>query len=345
MDTVSLLDVASYLPGDPVGTDYFTRYARSDRMAKNIMFRAPTHRHHVAAGETAVDMAERAIAPLIDRHGTATIADVDVLITHTQLPDLPVLGCGADLARRLDMTPRWILDIHNGGCAAFIHMLELARTILSTSTAHTALIVTTQNSAGQIFTQSDVRPLAQAAVPGDGCGAALVGISDRAPILGIEIRHHPEFAGDMTAAIDPPRKYWAPGTGQLRISFTDSKITTVFARGNRLVPEVALSVCDHIGVTSADIDTFVTNQPNRLFLRNWRDALELTPEQHPDTFDECGNLFGAAIPVTLDIENRAGRIPDGSLVVLAGFAHAGDFAAAAAIRWGAQPHGTTPGHE
>ncbi len=345
MNAVSLLDVASYLPGDPVGTEYFTRYARSDRMARNVMFRAPTHRHHVAADESAVDMADRAIAPLIERHGTTTIADIDVLITHTQLPDLPALGCGADLARRLDMGPEVILDIHNGGCAAFIHMLELARTILSTGTARTALIVTTQNSAGQIFTQPDVRMLAQAAVPGDGCGVALLGISDRAPILGVETCHHPEFAGDVAAESDPPRKYWAPGTGQLRIAFTPSKVATVFTRGNRLVPEVAAAVCERIGVTSADIGTFVTNQPNRLFLRNWRDALELAPEQYPDTFDECGNLFGAAIPVTLDVENRAGRIPNGSLVLLAGFAHAGDFAAAAAIRWGAQPGETMTGHE
>ncbi|MFF0815957.1 3-oxoacyl-ACP synthase III family protein [Rhodococcus sp. NPDC003318] len=338
METVSMIDVASYLPGDPVGTDYFARHARSDRMAQNIMFRAPTHRHHVAAGESAVDMAEHALTPLIDRHGTAAIEGIDVLITHTQLPDLPVLGCGADLARRTGMRPQCILDLHNGGCAAFVYMIDLARILLSTNgSARTALIVTVQNTAGQIFTQSDVRPLAQAAVPGDGCGVGLLCKSDRAPILGVECRHYPQYAGDMTAAIAPPRKYWEPGTGQLHISFTESKITTVFARGNRLVPEVALSVCEHIGVESTDIDTFVTNQPNRLFLRNWRDALELTPDRHPDTFDDCGNLFGAAIPVTLDTENRAGRIPDGSLVLLAGFAHAGDFAAAAAIRWGAAP--------
>ncbi|MGH3804944.1 MAG: 3-oxoacyl-ACP synthase, partial [Pseudonocardiaceae bacterium] len=167
---VSLIDIASYLPGPPVGADYFARYARSDRMAHNIMFRAPTHRHHIGVGETAVDMAEHAIAPLIARQGTAAIAGVDVLITHTQLPDLPVLGCGADLARRMGMSPQCILDIHNGGCAAFVYMIDLARTILSTSDAHTALIVAVQNSAGQIFTQPGVRPLAQAAVPGDGCG-------------------------------------------------------------------------------------------------------------------------------------------------------------------------------
>jgi 3-oxoacyl-[acyl-carrier-protein] synthase-3 len=43
----------------------------------------------VAEDETAIDMVERAAAGLIERHGHDTIANVDVLITHTQLPDMP----------------------------------------------------------------------------------------------------------------------------------------------------------------------------------------------------------------------------------------------------------------
>ena len=337
LQTVSLVDIASYLPENRVPTEYFTQYARSDRMAKNIMFRAPKNRHHVAEGETAVDMAERAMAPLIERNGADEVLGVDILITHTQLPDLPVIGCGADLAKRMGMSPSWIIDLHNSGCASFVYMMKLAQTLLQTTTARTALIVAVQNSAGQIFTQTDVRKLAQATVPGDGAGVGLLRKSDEAPILGSGARHYPEFAGDMTGEVDPQRKYWEAGTGQLRISFNEQKITKVFARGNRLVPEVAFAVLDEIGVKSKEIDTFVTNQPNRLFLRNWRDALELTDEKYPNTFDECGNLFGAGIPVTLDLQNQAGKVPNGSLVLMSAFAHAGDFAAAAAVRWGAAP--------
>ena len=133
------------------------------------------------------------------------------------------------------------------------------------------------------------------------------------------------------------RKYWEPGIGQPTIGFTESKIAKVFTRGNRLVPEVAYKVLEEIDAKSGDVDIFVSNQPNRLFLRNWHDALEIPAERHPDTFDECGNLFGAGIPVTLDTANRAGRIPNGSLVLMSAFAHAGDYAGAAAVRWGAQP--------
>lgn len=333
--TVSLLDVSSYLPGEPVGTEYFTQFSRSERMAKNVMFRAPRTRHHVSRHQTAVDMVENAAAPLIDRHGTDLLTQIDVLITHTQLPDSPILGCGPQVARRLGMRPSIVYDIHNGGCAAFVHMMALARMILQTTPARTALIATVQNCAGPVFTQTEVRGLAQAPVPGDGCGVGLLIADDSAPILDIECRTYPEFAGDMELSTNGDRKYWEPGDGQPCVKFTESKVAKVFTRGNRLVPEVAQAVCERIGVKSRDIDTLVTNQPNRLFLRNWREALDLPEQRHPDTFDRCGNLFAAAIPITLDVENRAGRLRNDAVVLLSAFAHAGDFAAAAAIRWGA----------
>jgi len=104
----------------------------------------------------------------------------------------------------------------------------------------------------------------------------------------------------------------------------------------KVTPGAVIEV-DRFDAKPGDVDVFVSNQPNRLFLRNWHDALQIPAEKHPDTFDECGNLFGAGIPVTLDTANRAGRIPNGSLVLMSAFAHAGDYAGAAAVRWGAQP--------
>ena len=108
----------------------------------------------------------------------------------------------------------------------------------------------------------------------------------------------------------------------------------MLARGNRQVPEVSYAVCDRIGMKPKDLDLLVTNQPNRAFLRNWRDALELDQSRHVDTFDVCGNLFAAGIPVNLDRAITDGRLKKGDVVMMAAFAHAGDFAGAAAGRWG-----------
>ena len=332
--TVSLVDVSTYLPGPPIGAEYYAQFADSDDLRDNLMFRAPKFRHHVAEGETAIDMVERATAGLIERHGQDTIADVDVLITHTQMPDMPFYGGGGGIAHRLGMKPNWVLDLHNGGCAAFVHALQVARQLLSSGAGQSALIAVAQNAAGQAFDQPTVRRKAQSSVPGDGAAVGLVTLSDESPILDVECRTYGEYAGDMTIVMDPPRKWWQAGPGEAYIGFTESKITKVLARGNRQVPEVAYAVCDRIGMQSKDLDLLVTNQPNRVFLRNWREALELPKERHVDTFDSCGNLFAAGIPINLDRAISDGTLKKGDVVMMAAFAHAGDFAGAAAVKWG-----------
>jgi 3-oxoacyl-[acyl-carrier-protein] synthase-3 len=311
--TVSLTDVSTYLPGEPIGADYYANFAGSDDLAANLMFRAPKFRHHVGPDETATDMMERAAEGIIERHGRDIIESADVLITHTQVPDMAFYGAGGGIAHRLGMRPSWVLDLHNGGCAAFVLALKVARQLLASGEGHTAVIAIAQNAAGQV---------------------GLVTLSDESPILDIECRTYGEYAGDMTLAIDPPRKWWQAGPGEASIGFTETKISKVLARGNRQVPEVALAVCDRIGLPSKDIDLLVTNQPNRVFLRNWREALEVPEECHRDTFDDCGNLFGAGIPVNLDHAISDGQVNAGDIVMMAAFAHAGDFAGAAAVRWG-----------
>ncbi|BBX21357.1 3-oxoacyl-ACP synthase [Mycolicibacter terrae] len=334
MTPVSLTDISSYLPGEPIGADFYAQFAATDELRESVMFRAPRWRHHVGPDESAIDMIERATAGLIERHGRDVLTGVDVLITHTQMPDVPFYGAGAGVAHRLGMRPRWVLDLHNGGCAVFVLALKLARQLLTSGEGRTALIAIAQNAAGQVFDQPSVRSRAQAAVPGDGAAVGLVTLSDESPILDVECRSYGEYAGEMTITSDPPRKWWQAGPGEACIAFTEAKITKVLARGNRLVPEVALAVCDRIGVKPNDIDLLVTNQPNRVFLRNWREALELPPQRHRDTFDECGNLFGAAIPINMERAISEGQVAPGDVIMMAGFAHAGDFAGAAAVRWG-----------
>lgn len=331
---VSLVDVSTYLPGEPIAADYYAGFAETDELAEHMMFRAPRFRHHIGPDETAIDMVEQAAAGVIERHGADVVTGADVLITHTQLPDTPFYGSGGGIAHRLGMKPSWVIDLHNGGCAAFVLALKVARTLLNSGEGHTAVIAIAQNAAGQIFDQPTIRRKAQAAVPGDGAAVGLVTRSDYSPILDVECRTYGEYAGEMTIAVDPPRKWWQPGPGEGCIGFTESKITKVLARGNRQVPEVSYAVCDRIGIAPKDVDLLVTNQPNRVFLRNWREALELPADRHVDTFDECGNLFAAGIPVNLDRAVTEGRAKAGDTVLMAAFAHAGDFAGAAAVRWG-----------
>lgn len=339
MTPVSLVDVASYLPPNKVGVDFFyTEQADPDTMRwDNPMFRPPRYRRHRSLDESAADMIEQAATALFDRRGHDARRDIDVVITNVLLPDLPHTGSGAEVAHRLGARPRYVLDLHNGGCASFVYMLKLAQTIIRAEGVRTALLCAVQNGAGPIYgEQTEVRKRSHAAIPGDGCGVGYVVASDESPVLAIECVNYGEHAADMSLKLDD-RKYWQPGTSQFDVKFTESRVAEIISRGSRLVPEVVDNVCARVGISTHEIDWLITNQPNRMFLRNWQEALELKPDRHLDTFDQYGNLFGAAVPVTLDHAIRDAQVPDDALLVLAGFAHAGDFAAAAAVRWRAAP--------
>ncbi|MCI4065601.1 3-oxoacyl-ACP synthase [Micromonospora sp. R77] len=331
MRPVSLVDVGSYLPDRAVDTRY---YFGDEQVSDSLMFRAPAERRHVSPDETAASMAEKAARPMLERLAEAGETQVDVLLTNVALPDRVFTGAGADIAGRLglDPAPEWIIDVHNSGCASFVYMMKVARQLIGSGAARTALICAVQNTAGNLFVQTDVRRRKHAPVPGDGCGVGFLRAGDESPILDVVSYQGIEYANDMELNVDT-RRYWEPGEGQIDIGFTDSKVAKIIARGNKLVPQVATQVCDRIGTPTRDIDLLVTNQPNRMFLRNWREALQVKPERHVDTFDRYGNLFGAGIPVTLDHARTEGLVRKGDLVVLSAFAHAGDFAAAAAVRW------------
>ena len=231
------------------------------------------------------------------------------------------------------MQPQWVFDLHNYGCVSFIPMVALAQSLMTTTGARRALVCNVQTAGGRIFSDPKIRQLPQAAIPGDGCGVALLEAGDARPIENIVVRNFPAFASDMQIASREGARWWEPREDQFSIDFSRAKVARVVGRGNRMVPEVVQASCAEAGIRPSDIDGLITNQPNPVFLRNWRDALQVDASRHIDTFAEHGNLFGAAMPVCLARAEAEGRFKSGDKVVLGGFSHAGDYAAAAVIRW------------
>lgn len=331
---VGIAGTGSYLPHEPISLDtYVAAGLQLTPMDNGPLFRAPTLRHHIEPGERAAELVERAAAPMFERLGIDPARDVDLLITNVLLPDDLFTGCGADAAARLGIAPEWIVDLHNGGCASFQYMLKIASSIMAGSGARGALIANVQNTAGQIFDLPGNRFKSHGVGAGDGCGVAYVTAGAEHRLLGVRTRNTPATARDLGMATPDGRRYWQSGDSVLDVQFDAAKTKETLDLGNRLVPEVVRELAEQCGFAVEDIDVLITNQPNRIFLRNWRTALGLDATRHLDTYDRFGNLYGAGVPVTLHDAVTAGRIESGALVVMAGFAHAGDFAAAAAFQW------------
>lgn len=335
MIPVSLVDVDAFLPERSVGTEFYLAPGAQEADSDNLFLRAPTTRRHIDPAETASLQMERAVAPMLERiRARGEDAHVDMVLTNVTIPDRIINGSGAELVNRMKLkpAPEWIIDVHNSGCISFVHMIKIARQIIASGGARSALICNVANMAGQVFARPEMRHRRHAPIPGDGCGVAFLRAGDESPILDAVTLHEPKYTYDMNLFADT-RKYWEPGEGEVDFGFTNSGVQDIVERGNRMVPRVTAELCERLDVPTSDIDLLVTNQPNRMFLSNWRESLGVKPERHPDTFDEYGNLFGAGVPVTLAKARDEGLVRKGDLVVLSGFAYAGDFAAATAVRW------------
>ncbi len=335
MKTVSLVGVATYLPRRIVDNSFFEE---PDPEQTPVVFRGVQQRHHVSQDESAQMMIAEAARKLADRLNLDLRHDVDILMTNVTCPDQPFMGCGAEVARTLGINPAWIIDLHNGGCVSFLYMMAQAQALMTCNGARTALLCNVQNAAGRLFAHEETRKLPQARIPGDGCGVGYLVASDESPVLAVVHRNYADHAGDMQLVRADGSEWWEPSPACGHVNFTESKMATIMGRANRIVPEVILEACRLANLPTSAIGTLITNQPNRIFLRNWREAVQVPKERHVSTFEKHGNLFGAGLPICIEEALTTGQLRRGSHLVLGGFAHAGDFAAAAVIHW--QP---TPG--
>jgi len=326
---VSLVGVSSYLPETVVPNEFFGAY---DGRATG-MFRGARERRHIAQGETASSMIVHAAERLRDKLGISFDRDVDLILTNVSLPDMPFTGCGAVVGQALGARTKFIVDLHNTGCVSFIFMMDLARSLMQSHGATSALICNVQSSAGRVFRheRNQLRP--QSAVPGDGCGVGYMVANEECPILSIATRCHGEYAEDMQVVCESGEPYWEPRTTPLYIDFSEQKVASIIARGNRLVPEIIKQALVLAERRIEDISVLVTNQPNALMLRNWREALLVPPNKHVNTYEEHGNLFGAAMPICIERAIESQLMSKGDLLVIGGFSHAGDYSGAAVVEW------------
>jgi 3-oxoacyl-[acyl-carrier-protein] synthase-3 len=330
MKTVSLVGSASYMPRQVVENSFF----QDDGDEKpHIMFRGVKQRHHASREETAQVMIVQAARKLAERLNLDLKKDVDILMTNVTCPDQPFTGCGADVGKALGLRPRFILDHHNGGCVSFVGMMAQAQALMTCHGARTALLCNVQNAAGRLFASEKTRKLKQARVPGDGCGVGYLVASAESPVKAVVQRNYCEYAGDMAVVREDGTEYWEPSPACTYVDFNETKIVQIMSRANRIVPEAIREACKLAELPTSEIGTLITNQPNNLFLRNWREALQVPPQRQVSTFERHGNLFGAALPICLEEAIDSGRLQPNTHLVLGGFAHAGDYAAAAVVHW------------
>ncbi|ULA63983.1 MAG: hypothetical protein LZF86_110683 [Nitrospira sp.] len=285
-----------------------------------------SERHIAASGEACSDLAVQAGRRALAAAGIAA-SDLDMILVATCTGDYPLPATACLVQHQLGATKAAACDL-SAACCGFVYALSVADAYVRTGMRHVLVIGSEVMSAMTDWTDRNTCILF-----GDGAGAAVVSASDETRgILSTHLRSDGSLC-DLIAV--PGGGSRMPPSDQVvaeRAHFIKMKGNETFKVAVRMLEEVARETLAANRLTVEDLDLYVPHQANVRILKAVTERLGLPLEKVMLNLERYGNTSAASIPIALDEAVRAGRVQDGSLVMLGAFG-AGLTWASALIRW------------
>lgn len=228
--------------------------------------------------ETTTDMAEKAVADLLDRHADLPLDEVGLLCVVTQNPEQRIPHTAALLHHRLGLPARCMTFDISQGCAGFVHGLAIATSAGQRLGARHALLVTAD-------------PYSEIVSPDDRESALLFGDAATATWLHDGPGLH---VGAMNFGT-------VPGSSQVltcRSGFA-MQGREVFLHAVRHVPASIATVLAEAGLRSDEIAAYLVHPGSLALIRKLRSLLRVDEARCPFAVAEYGNPVSSSIPLML----------------------------------------------
>lgn len=283
-------------------------------------------RHIAATGEACSDLAVQAGQRALAAAGVAA-TDLDMILVATCTGDYPLPATACLVQYQLGATKAAACDLA-AACCGFVYALSVADAYVRTGMKHVLVIGSEVMSAITDWTDRNTCVLF-----GDGAGAAVISASDgQRGILSTHLRSDGALCDLIAVPAGGSRQPPSEKVVAERLQYIKMKGNETFKVAVRSLEEIARETLAANQLTIDALDLYVPHQANMRILNAVSDRLALPKEKIMLNLDRYGNTSAASIPIALDEAVRAGRVKDGSLVMLGAFG-AGLTWASALIRW------------
>lgn len=253
--------------------------------------------------------------------------DIDLVILATATPDRPCPATASRVAEALG-TRGASFDL-DAACSGFVYALHVGASLASGPGVSRVLVI----GADRFTSLIDPEDRSTAVLFGDGAGAVVLGALDpddaarrsaaRVPlpgVLGVDLGGDP--AGADILHVPAGRDYVVMDGPEL------------FRRATRAIAASSAAALDQAGMSADDVDLFVPHQANLRIIDAAARRLGIPAERTMVNLADLGNTSAASVPLALADARAAGRLDEGSQVLLVGIG-AGLAWASCLVRWSA----------
>ncbi|HEY3885893.1 MAG TPA: beta-ketoacyl-ACP synthase III [Vicinamibacterales bacterium] len=285
-------------------------------------------RHLVDPGVATSDLAHVAAEGAMREAGISA-DQIGFIVVGTTTPDTIFPSTACNLQAKIGARRAWGFDL-GAACSGFTYALTTAAQMVATGAHEYALAV----GADVMSSIIDYTDRTTCVLFGDGAGAVIVApAGDDEPHI-IDFAH--EIDGNGGQALCMPaggsRMPASRETVEQRLHYVKQDGATVFKFAVKKNEEISRRLLERNGLTTDDIDLFVSHQANRRIIEAAAERLNLDQSKVIINLDRYGNTTAGTIPLALADARAQGRLKYGDLVLLASVG-AGFTVGAMLLRW------------
>jgi 3-oxoacyl-[acyl-carrier-protein] synthase-3 len=272
-------------------------------------------RHIVGDDESMVDMAVKAARNAID-NAKIEASDLDLIITATFTPDMPLPAASCLIQQRLGIPGCGAFDIA-AACSGFIYALSVASQFIKTGTYKKILVI----GAEAITRVTDYTDRGSCILFGDGAGAVVLSAVDDSD-RGVK---YTKLAADGNGA----ELLYIPGGGSKKpasaatvenrdhyIKMQGREIYKFAVHKMQMLIEDAMKACN---LTVDDVAMVVPHQVNKRIIDSACNHMGFPPEKVFVNIHETGNTSAASVPIALNEAMKSGRLKKGDTIIMVAF--------------------------
>ena len=242
---------------------------------------------------------------------------IDQLICSSQVPDLPLPPNASLVQHKLQLRNAGAFEV-DSCCSSFVTMLELAEALIRSGLRQNVLIVASYVDS-HVSDKSDYFSVNT----GDAAVAAIVStVADGDGYLSSHSSSHGSRHNGIILQRRSPQLVKSPFQ---RSRYEQDFVTFYNPAANKEIAvnsqkdmkEVVSMALAKAGMSTDEIDFFVTHQPVHWAGKAWREALQIPEDRFYETFCKYGNIANCSAAVNLYEAIETGRLKAGDRVLIA----------------------------